>query len=621
MPNVIKPAKIESLNEVFSASQKAHVSRSEINFPLDWSALELPWRATASLHSTRAIIATYDSNSLLATDGNDTLIGTAGDDTLDGGAGADTMIGGLGNDSYHVDDVGDVVDEKANEGTDTVIASIGYTLGANVENLILVGPAWSGIGNALTNEITGTANANYLDGGIGADTLVGGKGSDIYIVDSYSDTVIEYAGEGDDTIYARAGSFYSLWDKAYIENLVLIGSTEVGVGNGLNNRITGNDLDNTLDGQSGADTMNGGTGNDTYMVENAGDAVEENAGEGIDTVWTWIDHYILSDNVENLRLMDPVIYGTGNSLNNEITGNYYANVLDGGWGSDTLIGSGGDDTYYVYDYRGDADTVIENAGEGIDTINSYAERYTLDANVENLVLIYDPVVGNDPIYGAGNELNNKIVGTAYTNVLDGGQGNDTLIGGGGSDSYYVDSVLDVVIEKVGEGGFDIVYTSVSYTLSDNIERLWLQGTAVSGTGNELANQIFGTDTNNLLRGGAGNDTLEGFLGNDTLIGGAGADKFELSSRKPFLNDGNRDTIIDFTVGEDKIYLQYLGLNSLEAGVNFLVDEGPTGARATLLYNTATGMLSFDEDGTGSERAVEIALLSNKAKLTTADFIL
>lgn len=110
--------------------------------------------------------------------GNDTLLGGAGDDTLNGGTGADRMEGGTGNDRYVVDHVGDLVIELAGGGTDLVMSSISYTLGAHVENLNLLGTAITGIGNELANRIMGQDSDNQLSGGGGDDILLGGGGDD-----------------------------------------------------------------------------------------------------------------------------------------------------------------------------------------------------------------------------------------------------------------------------------------------------------------------------------------------------------------------------------------------------------------------------------------------------------
>ena len=119
------------------------------------------------------------ANKLYGLAGNDTIVGNAGNDTLDGGAGVDTLSGGVGNDIYGVDDAGDSVTELAGEGADRVDSSISYTLGANLENLTLLGSAAiDGTGNELANVIKGNAGANILSGNGGNDKLYGGAGDD-----------------------------------------------------------------------------------------------------------------------------------------------------------------------------------------------------------------------------------------------------------------------------------------------------------------------------------------------------------------------------------------------------------------------------------------------------------
>ncbi|MDQ3080382.1 MAG: M10 family metallopeptidase C-terminal domain-containing protein [Pseudomonadota bacterium] len=124
------------------------------------------------------IIGNEVDNILTGNAGADTLTGKGGNDTLDGGSGSDIMIGGIGNDLYLVGEVGDVVTELGDEGIDTVSSSIDYTLGANLENLVLTGVAVSGTGNALNNVLAGNTRGNRLDGGAGNDRLIGGDGVD-----------------------------------------------------------------------------------------------------------------------------------------------------------------------------------------------------------------------------------------------------------------------------------------------------------------------------------------------------------------------------------------------------------------------------------------------------------
>ena len=387
------------------------------------------------------------------------------------------MAGGLGNDSYVVDNVGDVVIENASEGTDTVLAAISYTLGANVENLTLTGTAnLNGTGNALANSLTGNAGDNILDGQAGADTMAGGLGNDSYVVDNVGDVVIENASEGTDTVLAAIS--YTL--GANVENLTLTGTANLnGTGNSLANSLTGNAGDNILDGRAGADTMAGGLGNDSYVVDNVGDVVIENASEGTDTVLAAIS-YTLGANVENLTLTGTAnLNGTGNALANSLTGNAGDNILDGGAGADTMAGGLGNDSYVVDNV---GDVVIENASEGTDTVLA-AISYTLGANVENLTL-----TGTANLNGTGNALANSLTGNAGDNILDGQAGADTMAGGLGNDSYVVDNVGDVVIENASEGT-DTVLAAISYTLGANVENLTLTGTAnLNGTGNRPGQQ-------------------------------------------------------------------------------------------------------------------------------------
>ena len=299
------------------------------------------------------------------------LTGNSGNNVLDGGAGADAMAGGLGNDSYNVDNIGDTVLELVDEGIDTANASVSYTLGADVENLTLTGTGnLSATGNALNNVIKGNAGDNVLDGGAGADTLIGSNGNDTYYVDNAGDITTEAAGAGTDSVISSIN-----WTLAgNLENLTLAGSGNLNAtGNSQANVLTGNAADNILDGKAGADTMLGGAGNDSYVVDNAGDVVTENGGEGLDTVQASIS-YTLADNVENLTLTGTGNHaGTGNALNNWLmgtsgnnilTGNAGNDTLDGGAGADTLAGGTGDDTYVLGSGYG-SDTVQENDGHDV----------------------------------------------------------------------------------------------------------------------------------------------------------------------------------------------------------------------------------------------------------------
>ena len=492
------------------------------------------------------------------------LRGGSGNDTLDGGAGADAMAGGLGNDAYVVDDAGDTLTEAAGAGTDTVESAVSYTLGANLENLVLTGTAADGTGNALANALTGNAAANRLDGRAGADAMAGGLGDDIYVVDHFGDAVTEAAGAGTDRVESSVTHVLG----TNVENLVLTGTLAInGTGNALANQLNGNSAANRLDGGAGADLMAGGAGDDIYTVDDTGDQAVELSGQGKDQVRSSVS-FTLGAHVENLLLTGTgTVNGSGNALGNSLTGNAAANILDGGAGADSMAGGGGNDTYQVDNV---GDRVSENANEGTDTVLS-SISFSLTANIETLML-----TGAAAINATGNSLANSITGNSAANLINGGGGADAMSGGGGDDIYIVDNIGDAIAEAVG-AGTDLVKSSVSFTLFDNVEKLTLRGSAETGFGNGLANTIAGNAAANVLDGRAGADKLIGYDGNDTyFVDNSGDQAIETSS------GGGFDTVrssVTFILGdhiEDLILEGAAALNGTgNGGANVL--RGNAGA--------------------------------------------
>ena len=150
-----------------------------------------------------------------------------------------------------------------------------------------------------------------------------------------------------------------------VETLVLQGNADLqGYGNSQANTLFGNTGSNLLDGEGGADTMFGGLGDDIYFVDNAGDLVFENVGEGNDAVFSTVS-YTLTANVETLVLQGGSnLSGTGNALANSIFGNSGNNTLDGGAGADMLTGDVGNDTFVFHTGQANGDTVVDFVGNG-----------------------------------------------------------------------------------------------------------------------------------------------------------------------------------------------------------------------------------------------------------------
>ena len=296
-------------------------------------------------------------------------------------------------------------------------------------------------------------------------------------------------------------------------------------------------------------------------------------------------------------------------------------TLDGGIGADTLKGGFGDDTYVL---GSESDIVIDTGG--IDTITTTITRslasYTM---LEKLTLL-----GTAAISGTGNGLANTITGNAAANTLNGGTGNDTMIGGNGSDTYYVDSATDIITETnavLATGGTDRVFSTISHTLRTNVENLYLSGAlAISGTGNTLNNILSGNTAANTLNGLAGNDTIYGGGGNDRLTGGTGIDSFVFSTLANTTT--NKDTITDFNAPQDSIKLENGIFTGLGLAVGTLASAkfwaSTTGvahdADDRIVYNTTTGVLTYDSNGSAAGGSVQFAVLTTHPAITNADFI-
>lgn len=533
---------------------------------------------------------------LLGHAGNDRLLGGGGNDILNGGKGNDVMVGGAGSDLYRVDAAGDLIDEEYGQATDdgsidSVVSKLDFTLPAFVENLRLAGSAIIGTGNGLDNVLNGNAAANILYGGAGDDEIFGRAGNDALYGDDGNDHLV--GGLGDDTLYGGLGDDTlsgGLGDDTLYGgdgNDVLGGGwgADSLFGGAGNDTLLGGAGSDFLDGGLGADVMQGGIGADLYMVDNVGDVVDERGWDGaVDTVLSSVS-FTLGDRLENLTLLgSDGLSGTGNSLSNLITGNGGDNALYGGAGSDILFGGAGRDyldggtgadkmyggdgaDYYVVDAAGDV--AIENSAtdDGLWDVVYAGVSFTLGDHIEVLQL-----QGSANISGTGNDGANYIYGNNGANILaglggndflDGGLGADEMRGGAGSDYYKVDNILDIVNEVFGQtiddGSIDTVESSVSFTLSTNVENLNLTGSAnLSGTGNGIGNLIVGNEGANVLSGLGGNDYLAGRAGDDVLDGGTGTDSLEGNQGADSFVYGlgyGFDQIADFEAGIDKIALK------------------------------------------------------------------
>ena len=470
---------------------------------------------------------------------------------------------------------------------------------------------WSGTTyhpGETTNEgdlVSARGGNDQVNGGGGDDFVLGGDGNDTL-----------NGADGDDHLYGEAGD----------DNLFGANDDDTLLGGADNDEVSGGDGADSLWGDEGVDVLDGGNDNDVIRGGADGDTLI--GGNGTDTA-----SYFDSDSAVTVSLVTN--QGSGGDAQGDtlasienLEGSYYgADSLTGDGGANVLTGLGGDD---LLKGAGGADTLHGNSGNdslnggdgadavyggtGTDTLKGGGGTDTLNGGWDN-----DTVQGgddNDWLYGEHGS--DTLYGENGHDIIDGGDGADTMIGGYGNDTYYVGNG-DVVTESGGQGT-DEVRTSVSWTLTPGADVETLRTTNDAGLG---AINLTGNASGNIIRGNAGDNVLNGGGGNDYLTGLGGQDTYLFNT--PLNVATNVDVIVGFNVTDDTIQLDDdifssgLAANNSVAGSQFVIGAAALDAGDRIIYNSGTGAVYYDSDGTGAAAAIQFATLSPGLALTNHDF--
>ncbi|NJN86490.1 MAG: calcium-binding protein [Leptolyngbyaceae cyanobacterium SL_7_1] len=556
--------------------------------------------------------------------GGDTLYGWAGDDILYGGdgrdflagdEGSDTLYGGTGSDTYLIEiDTTDTIVEFANQGIDTVQTYLDYTLGDNLENLVLLGSdPIVATGNALNNSIsidfgtTDPVNHTIFAGG-GNDTVFTGTGN------NYVD-----GGDGDDVI-SESTSFSAQNNDTFL-------------GGAGNDRIDSGDGDDSLNGGDGNDSLNGGNGIDTLIGGSGNDVLEGwfgndtvTGGLGADTfVLTYTSNPFFTAGVHtitdfNWQQGDKVrVYANQLGIAIGDYSDFSYNATTGGLlfdGTQIAIIQTQSTTNFVIN----RDIVI-SGNLPDDPLPPSVPEDVLSIPVG---LSLTGTAGADELIGDGGDDggnggvgNDRLVGLEGNDNLNGADGNDFINAGSGNDSANGGVGKDALY---GEAGNDILLGEANDDFLDG------------GSGDDQ------------LDGGANNDTLHGGTGNDGLTGGAGNDRFNFYHSSL----GGIDTIADFNPSEDQMGI-YVGLYNLQVPVDefgitlyttvssqfkdagltanttltadqFQIGTGAVDSSDRFIYDPTSGALFFDVDGTGAAAQIQIATLSVGLALSASNIL-
>jgi hypothetical protein len=489
------------------------------------------------------------------------------------------------------------------------------------------------IGTTGNDARTGLAFSEMFAGLSGDDTFVASGGSDLFNGGDGIDTVVFSAVAAGVTFNLGSATSQSIGigklTAVGVENATGGSGDDVLIGSGGANTLSGMAGNDILNSAGGGDTLIGGTGNDFYHV-NANDTIVELANEGSDTVNAHQSFVLAAGvRVERLQVNNPAgVFArdlTGNEFAQTIVGGAGINVLKGGGGNDviyglagadTMQGDAGNDTFFV-DNAGDF--IVEAAGGGTGDVVASSISYVLNAGAEVETLRTTSNGGTASIDLTGNAFDQTIIGNNGANMLRGGGGQDTLQGLGGNDTYRIFAAGDVIVESISQGSADKVVAAVDYRLAAgvHVEIMLTNGsTGKSGidlTGNEFAQTITGN---------AGDNRLEGKGGADQLRGLGGADTFVFATK---LGGGNIDAILDFSVPDDRFLLSDAIFTALNTGTlaasAFRANTTGLAGDATdrIIYETDTGKVFYDADGTGATAGIHFATITAGLALTNADF--
>jgi Ca2+-binding RTX toxin-like protein len=442
--------------------------------------------------------------------------------------------------------------------------------------------------------IIGSSGNDYIWASDGSDTINGGAGNDWMF---FSTSFLSYSNSLNVNL---ATGLYSETVKGVIisshisnvENIVGSRSADILTGNAENNSFVGGDGDDLIDGGAGVDSV---SYESRYVY-----GVDANLTTGIAIEKHYYSFYVYTDHLTNIENL------IGSNVNDTLTGNAGNNMLTGGAGNDSLDGKSGFDTAdFSTAYKSVTVNLITGTatGQGTDTL----------LNIEAI---------NGSSYGdklTGNAGANTLTGNAGNDILNGGAGNDTLIGGLDIDQANYDTATSGVTVNLAITIAQNTHGAGIDTLS-GIENLLGSKFNDVFTGDGLANTLTGGLGNDTLLGGSGNDSLIGGAGKDSMTGGLGNDGFVFNVFGDTKAGINKDVIIDFVHGTDKINLAGIDADiSVDGNQTFSLISSTTAFTAAGQIRFNAGILSGDvtDDGIAD---FQIAL-TGVTVLTASDFVL